>query len=441
MSELRRLAASDVEDQTKVASLELIRRAGDTSPIAAEFSNPEQISRNAAKAFASQLDCAAEIARAAQCMMDQLAEPELLAMLELMMEELPSAALQLCEEFSSRLDLSLALRSDISRLVTVISLGHAPNQSPIQNLIKASDLLVATQDAHPPRCWRVKSSAASAQVAWHYFVQSAKQQRQVQFVVDSRGLLVSTVYQRSGHDNPSQHHGNDSGLSLVSDVDAVGYESLSFDKARELVAMAARTAVGMGVSLTPEYYLARDLLMLSRLHRSDLTQQSAHASVAGHAVDLLACGENLQAYDLLSRYLAQHPAAATQNAEFAIALGMSCFALEKYAQAQSFLGAACRLPTEPNRECEPDHLWNWACAAERNADVAAMNTALSRFIDSANHNSNIAMQHTQRVTLAKAMLRKSVVAKSSTSRNTRQSKARKPTMQAESPHGQPNAHV
>jgi hypothetical protein len=362
------------ENELQIAALALLHQvSAGVESVQATFADPQQVLRQAARSFASQIDSPAEIARAAQLMMTQLPGAEMISMLELMLEELPAAAQQLCEEFGARLDLDLSIRTQIRSL----SACH-----PVTFSVRDPSVVSACETA--PLCWQILLSA-QASAAITIMVSSPPQARYAQYQIDDRNVLIETSYQQGKV------------LSVAPDR-LLQRESVSFARAREIVAGAARNAVRLGTGPTDNYYLSRDLLMLEQLHRSCASPHGNHAYIANHATDLLACGESQRAHDILRQYVLQHPT-ATSNPDLALAYGMSCLATQQFTIAQTMLSQACQ-----HRDATVDHWWNLACAAERNQDIATMETALTCYLSAAQNAPMLSSQSAHRIELARALL-------------------------------------
>jgi hypothetical protein len=71
------------ENELQIAALALLHQvSAGVESVQATFADPQQVLRQAARSFASQIDSPAEIARAAQLMMTQLPGAEMISMLE-----------------------------------------------------------------------------------------------------------------------------------------------------------------------------------------------------------------------------------------------------------------------------------------------------------------------------------------------------------------------
>src|SRR6185369_14136836 len=90
IAELRRIAASDACDDGKVSALGLLAELGERG--AARFTDPTAIQRRSALALATQLDNAADVAAAADMMIHQLSDDEIVHLIDVMVGASSGAA-------------------------------------------------------------------------------------------------------------------------------------------------------------------------------------------------------------------------------------------------------------------------------------------------------------------------------------------------------------
>ncbi len=355
VAELRKSLLALVRDDARVAILALLHQLGSAEP-AAQFADPMQVQRDAARALAKQLTSAADIARAAALMITQLPVVELLAMVELVVADAPDCGAWLTDELLARLDLDAAVRSELRRIAAGVRVGapvmpnHAGDGS-LVTLVHPSGALVIVVEAAPTAAVELR--------------------RAIAFLVDADGLLLDTTYQELAARGVTTEWMR----GLVAD----GYHEIDMERvaARSVVATAARRAVADHAVLPAGFYLGRDLLQLGNTHlgvRAGQELDTAWSVAAGYGVDLLAAGDITGAFALLAQCVARNAVQAAANADVAGAYGMACLALEKFADAVHWLAVASA--ADPSH---PDHAWNWACAAERHQDDATMYRALTQY--------------------------------------------------------------
>ncbi|MBP9087193.1 MAG: hypothetical protein KBG15_13815 [Kofleriaceae bacterium] len=355
VAELRKSLFSLVSDDARVAILALLHQLGSPEP-GAQFVDPAQVQRDAARALAKQLNSPADIARAAALMITQLPVVELLAMVELVVADAPTCGAWLTDELLARLDLDAAIRAELRRIAAGVRVA-----APVMPQ-HAGEPALATL-AHPSGAVVVVVEAAP--------LAPVELRRAIAFLVDATGVLVDATYQE-----PASRCATSEWMrGLVTD----GYTETQLERiaARSVVAAAARRAVADNGELPAAYYLGRDLLQLGNAHlgmRAGQEIDSTWSVAAGYGVDLLAAGEVTSAFALLAQCVARDAVQAAANADVAGAYGMACLALEKFAEAVHWLAVATA--ADPSHA---DHAWNWACAAERNHDDVTLVRALTQY--------------------------------------------------------------
>ncbi len=355
VAELRKSVHAVLSDDARVALLALLHQLGSAEP-GAQFADPLQVQRDAARALAKQLTSPADLARAAALMIRQLPMVELFAMVELVVADAPDCGAWLTDELLARLDLDADIRSELRRIAAGVRVA-----APVMPLHTGEDTLTAL--VHP--------TGARVIVVEAVAVVPLELRRAIAFLVDADGLLVDATYQE-----PAAYGATAEWMrGLVAD----GYRETPIERvaARSAVIAAVRQAVAANSELPLAYYVGRDLLQLGNAHlgvRAGQEIDSTWSVAAGYGVDLLAAGDVTGAFALLSQCVARGAVQATANADVASAYGMTCLALEKYADAAHWLSVAAA--ADP---ALADHAWNWACAAERNQDVATTYRALTQY--------------------------------------------------------------
>ena len=358
--ELRRIASAgstDARDEAKVAALGLLAEHGERT--AARFADPGAIQRRSALALASSLDNEADIASAADMMIQQLGSPEITHLIAVMVDASRGAAYHLAVELCARLDLDADTREKIAELALG---GSAPlpvvrgAQRPVQVavLVDASHKVVVV---------------ASRKI-------SVRRWRRWAVLIGVPGTIDDCVHDER---NASAGNGDADHAPLIARLVADGYHvaSTELERARGIVAAAARqttmSADDTTAKLSSAYYLGRDLLDLGEAHLGGRVHAHPTSTSLGRAVELIADGELTRAQLLLAR--------CADSADQSAATGACLLAQNRIADALPYLLRAAEL--EP---AFPLHHWNLACVfhhlgshGDRDS-LAACHAALRRFL-------------------------------------------------------------
>ncbi|HEY1557823.1 MAG TPA: hypothetical protein VGF94_23485 [Kofleriaceae bacterium] len=339
VAELRRVAASDAGDDGKVCALGLLAELGERG--AAQFVDGPAVQRRSALALAAQLDTPAEIAAAADMMVRQLGT-DVLHLLGVLADAVPTAAHRLAAELGARLDLEGELRE------------------------RVADFALASPATEPSRARRspraeiavLVDAAARLVVVASHKVLGEKRWRRWAVLVDQRGLIDDCL-----HDDRAC----DDAAALIESLVDDGYRvaSRDSDHARALVAAAARRTGDHG-TLDSAYYLGRDLLDLRDAHLGAHVQPAS--TTLGRAIELIEDGEHGRAQALLARCDLAQPEAAAAAAACALAAGQAADALDHLTRA---------IEGEPEW---PLHHWNAAAACHQLGDARGCYHALRRFV-------------------------------------------------------------
>jgi tetratricopeptide (TPR) repeat protein len=353
IAQLHAITGDSASDEIKVCALGLLAELGEHG--AARFADPKAIQRRSAEALAAQLGSAGDIANAADMMVRQLGDTDVVQMLEALTEVAPDAAQRLGGELAQRLDIEPAQRARIAAVVASTlpapiepsdSLRERPTHVAVLVDANARIVVVATRkidgDRRPRRPWRWRRWAV---------------------LIGDSGCIDGCLHE------DAHAPASDPSAALIANLCADGYRVASneHDHARTLVATAARRTARAG-QLTSSYYLGRDLLDLRDAHVVPALVERAPAPLA-RALDLLATGELAAARALLE----QCPPDATGDVDGA--LGACLLALDQHAAAVA--------PLERAIACEPAwplHHWNLAAALHRLGDARGCLQALRRFV-------------------------------------------------------------
>jgi len=349
IAELRAITTSELgADETKVCALGLLAELGERG--AARFSDPNAIQHRSAVALAKQIGSDSDVASAADLMVRQLDEDDMVQMLQVMVEAAPSAAHRLATELTLRLDLPVEARERIgSTLVAgdelVAERRRSVRPTQVAVLVDASARLVvvATKKVIGERRWR----------RWAV-------------LIGASGRIEDCLHEDDGGDDGDA-------APLIANLCADGYRvaSTALEHARNVVASAAKltattTRPDGTNALASSYYLGRDLLDLADAHLGDRTGQSS--SVLARALEHLADNEVPRAEALLARCDAANPDAAAATAAILLGKNEPAAAIEALERA---------LVIEPDW---PLHHWNLAVALHQLGDASACFHALRRFV-------------------------------------------------------------
>lgn len=362
IAELHRIAQSDAGDDGKVCALGLLAELGERG--AARFSDAPAIQRRSALALATQLDNAADVAAAADMMIHQLSEHEIVHMIDVMVGASAGAAYHLAVELCARLDLATDTRERIADL----ALGQT------------APLPVVARAPRPTHCAVLVDTTGRAVVVASRAIRSLgsgkRHWRRWAVLIGAHGAIDDCLHEElSGADGD---HG-----PLVASLVADGYRVATTDleRARGIVAAAARHAAEWQIELplgdqhapprlTSAYYLGRDLLDLGEAHLGGRAHAHPTSNTLGRAVELIASqlpGDIPRAQVLLAR--------CDDSADVAAATAACLITQQRYAEAHVHLARAIEL--------EPDfalHHYNLAAVLHQLGDASGSYQALRRFL-------------------------------------------------------------
>ncbi|MBP9206181.1 MAG: hypothetical protein KBG28_19570 [Kofleriaceae bacterium] len=343
-------AATD--DVGKVAALGVLA-ALDAAPVNPEFVDPGSVQRRSAVQLARHLETAADVASAAQLMVEQLDADETRAVIAAMLDESPARGRRLAGELAARLDLEPELRGDLRRAAAATpSDGAAADR-----ILPARPASTLAMYVHPSGRRAIVASKRVAIGAFRHFA----------VLVDAEGALADCLYL---DDAPADALRGE----LLGGLGLAGYRRLPLTaaRARERVVGAARGALGLGRTLPPAYYLGRDLLGITADHLSPRDRAADDAALHGRAVELLASGQHALALPMLERCARR----CAGDADVWSSLGTCLAALGQHLRADDAFRRAARLdPTYPL------HHWNAAAIARQLGDLDRCYRALRRFLD------------------------------------------------------------
>ncbi|HEY5928117.1 MAG TPA: hypothetical protein VIV11_40800, partial [Kofleriaceae bacterium] len=350
IAELHRIAASTACDDGKVCALGLLAELGERG--AARFADPTAIQRRSALALATQLDNAADVAAAADMMIHQLSDEEIVNLIDVMVGASSGAAYHLAVELCARLDLATDTRERIADL----ALGQT------------APLPVVSRAPRPTHCAVLVEPAGRAVIVASRKISGERRWRRWAVLIGPDGAIDDCI-----HEELSGADGDHAPLvaSLVSDGYRVGTTDL--ERARGIVAAAARHACDDPDSasrLSSAYYLGRDLLDLGEAHLGGRAHAHPTSNTLGRAVELIATqipGDVPRAQVLLAR--------CADSADVAAATAACLIEQQRLPDALAHLAHAIDL--------EPEfalHHWNLAAVLHQLGELPACYQALRRFL-------------------------------------------------------------
>lgn len=348
---VRALITDATTDDVKVCALGLLAELGAAhAGGAAKFSDPVAIQRRSALALAAQLETPNEIANAADMMVRQLGDRDVVQMLEVLCQVAPSAAHRLAGELALRLDVD---REQRAKIAAVIENTTDPNSTQRPRPTRPTHVAVLVDAT--ARIVVVATRKHSGERRW----------RRWAVLIGESGCIEDCLHEDAAPDGAL-----DPTASLIANLCADGYRvaSSELDHARTLVATAARRTVRSDHAIGSGYYLGRDLLDLRDAH---VIADLAETPTLAKAIDLLASGDAASARTLFERCAPD--VAAT--AEHAGGYGACLLALGELAAAVASLERA--IAAEPTW---PLHHWNLAVALHRLGDPRACQASLRRFL-------------------------------------------------------------
>jgi hypothetical protein len=348
VAELRRIASSDTSDDGKVCALGLLTELGERST--AKFADHDAIQRRSALALATELDNPADVAAAADMMVHQLDDDEIVNLVDVMVTASAGAAYHLAAELCARLDVSADTRDRIAE----VALGTAA-PLPVHERAPRPVQVAVLVDAATDRAVVVASRKVAGERRW----------RRWAVLIAAHGGIDDCVHE--------DHAGVDTDHApIVANLVGDGYAVVTSDleRARGLVAAAARrsaSASELPDRLPAAYYLGRDLLDLGEAHLGGRAHAHPTSTTLGRAVELIADGEHARAHVLLAR--------CDESSDVLAATAACLLAQGRHADALAPLSRAAEL--EPQF---PLHHWNLASALHQLGDASACYQALRRFI-------------------------------------------------------------
>jgi len=349
-------------DHAKLRSIALLAELDAELPAEAELADPETARRRSMSDLAACLGSPAEIARAADHLLDELPFADILDLFDDLVACEPAAALALASELLLRDELDETCRHELRQRRAAAH--QAGPVVPTRTRARRRAPAPRTRVARHPDGRRILLCCAR---------QSGSQpprRRLLCTLVGADGMLLDG------------HHAEDMTAGaierqFVQPLAEQGFELVpcGLDAARGLAIQAARLAVRCGRRLPRAFYLGRDLLGLRDEHLDGTPRGRAEVDLAAlleRAIELLAAREPDQARPLLEQYVAEAPDDPDGHAQ----LGLCRLGLGDAAGALHHLGRAAWL--DPH---QPVYQWNIAAAAHAAGRRGACYLALVAYLD------------------------------------------------------------
>lgn len=349
------LARPDVGDRARVRCMRLLHAIDAELPDVCEVDDLGALRDHSLRELASCLDSAAEIARAADLLVTQLEDEDLLDFVDDFADGEPARAAALLDELLVRANLDEVMRAELRRV-------RAPLPAP-------AALAAEPTDRPEIHCGRHPDGREVVVVVARRPRSRPARYRVLVAIVCPRGVL------REAHYRPES-----TGGAVERDV-LPGLREQGFRLRRATLRLAvsrvsrgARAAVAEGHDLPRDYYLARDLLGLRAEH---FGLRRAHAeggdlyALLDRAMDLLSAGDARRARPLLEQYTHR----CDDDAEGHANLGVCLMALGELPAARAAFERAGAL--DPG---DAVHRWNLASVAHRSDEPGGCYLALCAYL-------------------------------------------------------------
>lgn len=361
IAELRAATTDTTDDEVKVTALGLLAELGEKA--AAVFADPSAIQRRSAIALASQLHTDADVASAADLMVCQLGDDDIVSMLDVMCDADPSAAQRLGAELSVRLDLAADARE---RFASVLAQHFGASPAAVEPTRR--------RPARPSTVAVLVDASARLVVVVTKKIAGERRWRRWAVLIGSAGRIDDCVHEDDASD------GGDAAPVLANLV-ADGYRvaSSEVDHARAVVIAAARLTarpVDRATGLSSAYYLGRDLLDLGDAHVGD--RPAAPPALVARAIE--ETSEALASSpsgDAAKRARAHSLLALCDSASADVAAATAALYLAEQRPADALPCLERALAAEPDW---PLHHWNLAVALHALHDTSGCFHALRRFV-------------------------------------------------------------
>lgn len=337
---------ADSSDRAKLRAMTLLAELDADVPAETQLDDPDAARRGSLHELARCLGSPADIARAADHLIEELPFEHLVDLIDDLVEAEPGSALALCSELLVRDDLDEACRHELRQRQ-----AHARQPGPSGAPSGSTSRRVG---ARAPRLGRHADGRTVLLVTGSQPGSRPRRLRLLCLLVGSEGALLDGHYAEDMTPGAIERE-------FAAPLASQGFtlELAGLDAARGLVIQAARMVVLAGRLLPRSFYLGRDLLGLRDEHLDGTPRCRAAGDTAAlldRAIELIAAGQPDQARPLCQRYVADAPDDAEGHAQ----LGLCLLGEGQAEQALFHLARAAWLAPG-----DPLHHWNLAAAAHR----------------------------------------------------------------------------
>ncbi len=354
--------ATGAPDRAKLRAIALLAELDAELPAETELADPDAARRGSMRELAGCLGSPAELARAADHLLEELPFDDILDLFDDLVACEPAAALALAGELLVRDELDEACRHELRQRRAAAH--QAGPVVPARTRARRRPPVARTRLGRHPDGRRILLCCAR-QPGSH-----PPRRRLLCILVSAEGMLLDGHYAEDMTAGAIERQ-------FVQPLAEQGFELVpcGLDAARGLAIQAARLAVRCGRRLPRAFYLGRDLLGLRDEHLDGTPRGRAEMDLAAlleRAIELLAAREPAQARPLLEQYVAAAPDDPDGHAQ----LGLCQLGLGDAAGALHHLGRAAWL--DPH---QPVYQWNIAAAAHAAGRRGACYLALVAYLD------------------------------------------------------------
>jgi tetratricopeptide (TPR) repeat protein len=346
-------------DRAKLRSIALLAELDADLPAQAELADPDAARRRSMRELASCLGSPAEIARAADHLLEELPLDDILDLFDDLIESEPAAAFALSGELLVRDELDETSRHELRQRRTSARSGAAHQRTRGRRAPAPRTRFARHQDGRRIllACARQPGSRPA-------------RRRLLCLLVSADGVLLDGHYAEDMTAGAIERQFAQPLAEQGFDFGPCGLEA-----ARGFSIQSARLAIQHGRALPRAFYLGRDLIGVRDEHLEGTARARGEAELAAlleRAIDLLAAREPAAARPLLERYVAEAPDDPEGHAQ----LGLCLLGLGDPAAALHHLGRAAWL--DPH---QPVYQWNIAAAAHAAGRRGACYLALVAYLD------------------------------------------------------------
>ena len=351
-------------DRAKLRAIALLAELDAELPAEAQLDDPDGARRRSMRELAACLGSPAEVARAADHLLEELPFSDILDLFDDLVVTEPAAALALSGEILIRDELDETCRHEMrQRRAAAAQVGSAGTIRAVRGRARR---------APSPRT-RFARHADGRRILLACARQSGSRparRRLICLLVGADGTLLDGHYAEDMTPGGIERQ-------FVQPLAEQGFQLLpsGLDASRGFAIQSARIAIQCGRGLPRAFYLGRDLIGLRDEHLDGTPRARAEVDLAAlleRAIDLLAAREPAQARPLLERYVAEAPDDPDGHAQ----LGLCQLGLGDPAGALHHLGRAAWLDPD-----QPIYNWNIAAAAHAAGRRGACYLALVSYLD------------------------------------------------------------